>query len=102
MAVNLLERDFDVPMTDLHGSDIAFDVHVRRVFLRTGLAQRDEVGHMIDVARRANPDRPSALDDPAWRIGRRWCHPTSPECGVCALTAVCPKRIGAASSVSGA
>jgi len=38
MAVEILARDLRVPIRDLEGSDIAYDVHVRRVFLRTGLA----------------------------------------------------------------
>jgi endonuclease III len=59
------------------GGDIAYDVHVRRVFLRTGLASRDEVTHMVVVARALNPERPGALDLPAWDVGRRWCRPTS-------------------------
>lgn len=32
MAVEILERDLHVPLTQLMGSDIAYDVHVRRVF----------------------------------------------------------------------
>jgi hypothetical protein len=40
--------------------DIAYDIHVRRVFLRTGLAQWDDLDHMlVAIAREANPDRPS-------------------------------------------
>ena len=27
--------------------DIAYDIHVRRVFLRTGLAQWDDLDHML-------------------------------------------------------
>ena len=37
MAVELLERGFGVQVRDLEGSDVAFDVHVRRVILRSGL-----------------------------------------------------------------
>src|SRR5437764_2794400 len=51
MAVEILERDMRVSLADLTGSDIAYDVHVRRVFLRTGMVDRDEVGHMVDAAR---------------------------------------------------
>ncbi|MCK8673956.1 hypothetical protein M1M07_22960 [Rhodococcus sp. HM1] len=70
MAVEILERDLGVPITDMHGSDIAYDVHVRRVFLRTGLADADELDHMVEVARTAHPDRPGQIDLPAWQIGR--------------------------------
>src|SRR2546422_5199644 len=39
MAVNILVRDYDIPISGgKEGIDISYDVHVRRVFLRTGLA----------------------------------------------------------------
>jgi hypothetical protein len=73
MAVEILARDLGQPLRELIGSDVAYDVHLRRVFLRTGLAERDEVDHMVAVARTLYPDRPGALDPPARDIGRRWC-----------------------------
>jgi uncharacterized HhH-GPD family protein len=102
MAVELLERDLGVPVRELDGSDVAYDVHVRRVFLRTGLAEYDDLDHMVDVARRANPDRPGAIDAPAWLIGRQWCHAGYPDCGACALSTVCPKDLARANRVRGA
>lgn len=41
MVVEILERNRGVPMREMRGSDIAYDVHVRRVFLRTNLADID-------------------------------------------------------------
>ncbi len=35
MAVEILERDMRVPLTDLTSTNIAYDVEVRRVFLRS-------------------------------------------------------------------
>jgi hypothetical protein len=35
MAVEILARDLGVPVRELSGSDIAYDVHVQWVFLRT-------------------------------------------------------------------
>ena len=102
MAVEILERDLRVPLKRLEGSDIAFDVHVRRVFLRTGLAERDEVNHMVEVARALYPPRPGELDYPTWHVGRTWCHPEDPDCGHCALGAVCPRLIDRADGVTGA
>lgn len=102
MAVEILVRHFGVPVAELSGSDIAYDVHVRRVLLRTGLAQRDDPAHMIAVARALHPERPGALDDPAWRIGRLWCHPSSPECDSCTLNQVCPQLKESAAAVRGA
>ncbi len=58
MAVEILERQRGTAIRHLEGSDIAFDVHVRRVFLRTGIAERDDQQHMVEAARRLHPDRP--------------------------------------------
>lgn len=69
MAVEILERDLHIPLGDLTGSDIAYDVHVRRVFLRTGLARRDDVTAMVAIARALHPERPGELGNPAWDIG---------------------------------
>jgi uncharacterized HhH-GPD family protein len=101
MAVEILERDLGVTITDLAGSDIAYDVHVRRVFLRTGLASHDDLDHMINNARREHPERPGALDYPAWDIGRRWCRPTNPRCDACVLAYVCPQLTHVGSDVAG-
>jgi hypothetical protein len=44
--------------------------------LRTGLADRDYVHHMVAAARALHPERTDALDTPALDIGRRWCRLT--------------------------
>jgi uncharacterized HhH-GPD family protein len=93
MAVEILERDLRVPISEMQGSDVAYDVHVRRVFLRTGLAKRDDLDHIVAVARMLRPERPGELDQPAWLIGRQWCHAGTPDCAGCPLTIVCPKVI---------
>ena len=69
MAVEILARDLGQPLRELSGGDVAYDVHLRRVFMRTGLADRDSVEHMVAVARTLNPDRPGALDLPG--LGHR-------------------------------
>lgn len=102
MAVEILERDLGVPIRNLERSDIAYDVHLRRVFLRTRLADRDDPDHMIASARRLHPRRPGELDLPAWLIGRGWCHPGVPACSDCPLTQVCPKDIERAAMVTSA
>jgi uncharacterized HhH-GPD family protein len=101
MAVELLERDLGVTILELEGSDIAFDVHIRRVLLRTGLTNRDDVGDMINRARELNPDRPGRLDQPLWDIGRRWCRPQKPDCINCPLVSVCPRLIDRSVGVKG-
>jgi uncharacterized HhH-GPD family protein len=101
MAVEILERDLKKPLSELSGSDIAYDVHVRRVFLRTGLADRDDVHHMVAAARQLHPDRPGELDNPAWDIGRRWCRPGTPDCPDCPLVGTCPRLVERAAHVKG-
>ena len=100
MAVEILERDMGIPIRALERSDIAYDVHIRRVFLRARLADRDDRDHMIARARELYPQRPGALDMPAWLIGRKWCHPGAPTCERCPLTMVCPKDIERAAHVT--
>jgi uncharacterized HhH-GPD family protein len=101
MAVEILEYALGVPLHRLDGSDIAYDVHVRRVFLRSGIARRDDPMHMIAAARSLHPERPGALDAPAWHVGREWCRPTSPDCTGCPLVAACPQLTERASGVRG-
>lgn len=99
MAVEILAGDRGVPIRDLRGSDIAYDIHLRRVFLRTGLVEADRLGDMVAVARELCPTRPGSLDYPSWDIGRRWCRPSEPKCDECALHEVCPRRIHSADGV---
>jgi uncharacterized HhH-GPD family protein len=92
MAVEILIAQMDIALEGLSGTDIAYDVQVRRVFLRTALADRDDLRTMINVARELEPERPGLLDLPAWFVGREWCHPHDPDCDSCPLTDVCPRR----------
>ena len=102
MAVEILERNLGVSVEQMHGSDIAYDIHIRRVFLRTGIADRDDQQAMVDAARQLNPDRPGALDPSAWWIGREFCHASDPACPECPLNALCPKLVSRAAGVRGA
>jgi uncharacterized HhH-GPD family protein len=100
MAVEILERDLGVEIGALDRSDVAVDIHLRRVFLRTHLAERDDRDHMIEAARHLHPRRPGELDYPVWMIGRKWCAAGIPRCLDCPLTRVCPKDIERAAAVS--
>ncbi len=100
MAVEILNRDLGVPIGRMESGDVAVDVHVRRVFLRSRIADRDDRDHMITAARQLHPSRPGALDFPAWDVGRNWCHAGTPDCGQCPLTHVCPKDIERAARVT--
>lgn len=91
MAVEILARHFGVPIAGLEDGTVAYDVHVRRVFLRAGLVDVDSREAIAAAARRACPEAPGTLDLPAWLVGRQWCHPARPDCDACRLGGVCPR-----------
>lgn len=93
MAVEILQRHFGVAITGLDDATVAYDVQVRRVFLRAGLIDRDSPAEVSAAARRASPDAPGRVDLPTWLIGRQWCRPRAPICRECRLSSVCPKRV---------
>jgi endonuclease-3 len=93
MATNILARDFGIELKDKRGIDISYDVHIRRVFLRTGLVEKDSMDLMIKTARALNPDYPGVLDNPCWIIGREYCHPRKPKCNKCPISFACPKLL---------
>lgn len=93
MAAEILMRHFGVRLTGVEQGGVAYDVHVRRVFLRTGMAERDTPEAVADAARCACPEAPGRLDLAAWLVGRDWCRPTSPLCGECRLGPVCPQLV---------
>lgn len=96
MATELLIRTFGVPVREHAGAAVAYDVHVRRVMLRTGLVARDDRHEVELAAREVSPERPSLIDLPLWLVGRSWCRPARPACDACRLASVCPKLIGRA------
>jgi uncharacterized HhH-GPD family protein len=101
MAVAILSRDLGVTVKRMDQNDVAYDIHLRRVFLRSHLAERDDRDQMIGVARALHPEQPSALDLPTWVIGRRYCDAGAPHCVPCPLTMVCAKDVeGAALAMS--
>ena len=95
LAVLILVRDHKKI-----GGEISFryldpkiDVHVKRVFKRTGLIENDDTKTALEVARSLNPEFPAILDYPAWKIGQEFCHAKIPKCGNCNLESVCNKFI---------
>lgn len=92
MAVELLTRHFGVELEGRECGQVAFDVQVRRVFLRAGLVERDDREEIEEVAKRVCPEAPGTLDLPAWLVGRETCRPRRPLCDECRLGRVCPRR----------
>lgn len=94
MAVNILARDFKIPMKDHICIDISPDVHIRRVFQRLGFIPKEaSVDEVIYCARELNPEYPGIFDLSCWEIGRDWCRPNNPACKECYLDKLCPKNI---------
>lgn len=93
MAASILVRDFQIPLTGLQIIDVAFDRHIRRVFLRTGLAENDTMNSVIAAGRKYSPQYPGKLDLPTWYVGRNWCHPKHPVCDDCKLQSCCLRLI---------
>jgi len=93
MAVEILARHFGAELVGKECGQVAYDVQVRRVFLRSGLAEEDTVQAIEAAASAACPEAPGTLDLAAWLIGREWCRPRAPQCDLCRLTAVCARRV---------
>jgi len=92
MAVEILVRFFGADLRGAECGDVAYDVHVRRVFLRSGLIDRDVPEEVSRAAREACPERPGLLDLPAWLIGRETCRPGQPRCEACRIGHACAQR----------
>lgn len=91
MAVEILQRHFGVGLVGREFGAVAYDVHVRRVFLRSGLVEHDTVAEVETAAACACPESPGTVDLAAWLIGRETCRPKAPRCGDCRLGGVCPR-----------
>ena len=93
MAANILAREFKIPMKDYSCIDISPDVHVKRVFKRTGLIKMENDDILIYCARELYPKYPGIFDWPAWEIGKNYCHSKKPDCEKCCLNKYCPKEL---------
>jgi endonuclease III len=92
MLINYLAHDRGFRNINRREIDISVDSLVRRVFLRTGLADFDSNDHIIQVSRKLHPEFPGILDLPAWRIGQDYCSPTWPDCNKCPVGTICKKK----------
>jgi len=94
MAVNILAREFKIPMRDYICIDISPDVHVKRAFKRLGFIPKNaDNDELIYCARELNSKYPGIFDLPAFEVGRTWCHSRKPDCKNCYLNKYCPKII---------
>lgn len=94
MAAEILVRHFGVHLTGTECGSVAYDVHVRRVFLRTGMVDIDTLEAVAEAARSACPDSPGVLDLATWLVGRESCRPVEPSCDRCRIGHACPRLTG--------
>lgn len=85
----LLVRDLDVNIEDKNNIDIAYDVHIRRIFLRMGLVDKDTQDNVVNEAKKINPEFPGELTTSFWAIGREYCFANNPDCINCPLKDCC-------------
>jgi len=93
MATRILWELGPLSSFDTKQIDISLDRHVVRVFLRTGLVNREDPSEILHVARQLSPDFPALLDPPSWKIGKDFCHRCNPNCDFCPLSEACPKFV---------
>ncbi len=89
----ILVRDLSVEILDKENIDIAYDIHIRRLFLRLGLVDKDEQGLILKEARFLYPEFPGRLTTAFWTLGRNICRPTDPACLICPLYEYCNRDI---------
>ena len=89
----LLVRDFNVNLNNKNLIDITYDVHIRRVFLRMGLVERDNIKEVTSIAREICKDFPGSLTLPFWVVGREFCRPSNPNCEECYFSEFCQKKV---------
>jgi len=100
MLCRLLGTYFGVSLTKWNEIDVAVDRHVARVFLRTGLVERQKGIYSVsevkeDVIRCAKtlrPKFPGCLDEPAFDIGILWCTAKKAYCNSNEDKNPCPLR----------
>ena len=96
MATNILARQFKIKLSDYYSIDISPDVHIKRIFYRTGLIHKqdkDNIDMIIYKAREINPKFPGLIDIACWHIGRNWCTERKALCHQCPINKHCPKNI---------
>ncbi len=88
----LLVRDMDIDLIKKEKIDIAYDVHIRRLFLRIGLVLDDKMEDVLSSARKIKPEFPGELTTSFWTIGRKYCHSSKPDCDRCPLNNCCKRK----------
>lgn len=90
MATNILIREYKIEISDFEAIDVSVDSQVEKVMPRLGLvSQNPTKEEIINKAREMNPEYPGIIDRVLWKVGREYCHNTSPDCENCPLKNEC-------------
>lgn len=89
----ILVRNVNADILDKENIDIAYDIHIRRLFLRLGLVDNDVQEEVLAEARKLYPEFPGRLTTAFWTLGREVCRPTEPSCLICPLYQFCDKNL---------
>ena len=100
LGTMLLVRDFNIDIHDKENINLAYDVHIRRICLRTGLSNEDTPEQIFEAGRKIFPEFPGRLTSTFWGIGRDICRPTEPDCTNCPINEVCAKQIWLGKDIS--
>ena len=87
----LLVRDMEWDIPDKENINIAYDVHIRRICVRTGMAKEDSIKEITKVGKMLFPEFPGRLTSSFWAIGRDICRPQNPMCEICPIREFCEK-----------
>ena len=88
----LLVRDLEIEISDKNNIDIAYDVHIKRIFSRVGLVVDENEEKVLRAARELNPEFPGELTTAFWSIGREYCDAINPKCLLCPINNFCEKN----------
>lgn len=61
LACLLLIRDLGLDVPDKENVDIAYDIHIRRIFVRAGFCEEDSLKNVTEAARKLYPEFPGYL-----------------------------------------
>lgn len=88
----LLVRDLGIKLDNMNSIELVYDLHSRRVCMRTGLSTNDTYECVTEVGRIVFPEFPGRLTNSLWAIGRDFCRPLDPLCDKCPLKQFCEYR----------
>jgi endonuclease III len=76
-----------IPKTNNAKKDLQVkaDIHVQRVFYRTGLAKLENEKAAMAAAKRHMPSFPMSLDNGGYQVGMYYCYKSDPSCNECPL-----------------